>query len=297
MRALTEATGVTPSTVPSRRPQSLRRRRGKRLPLYLLAAGFGVLTALPFTFMVLAAFKSRGEFLENPFGLPQEATLANLSGLLTPEFGRYFVNSIVVTLVTVVATVGFGAMAAYPLARMNFRLSNPVLLLFLVGLMVPIHVTLIPIYTLTQSLGIYDTLGALFGPFIAFSLPLTIYVLVQFFRQIPDSLLEAAEMDGAGPWRTFWSVLLPLSMPALSTVAIVTFIFVWNEFIFGLILLSSPSNFVLPLGLQQFSGQFSVDVPGVMAALTLASLPTIAFFLVAQERVVKGLAAGALAGQ
>jgi raffinose/stachyose/melibiose transport system permease protein len=297
---MTTAVGPVPMSQPAlpiRRPRAAGRRLYKRIPLYLLAAGFAVLTALPFTFMVLAALKTRGEFLDNPFGLPQEATLANLSGLLTPEFGRYFLNSVVVTLVTVAATVGLGSMAAYPLARVSFRLSNAVLLLFLVGLMVPIHVTLIPIYSLTQSLGIYDTLGALFGPFIAFSLPLTVYVLVQFFRQVPDSLLEAAEMDGAGPWRTFWSVLLPLSVPALSTVAIITFIFVWNEFIFGLILLSSPSNFVLPLGLQQFSGNFSVDVPGVMAALTLASLPTILFFLAAQERVVKGLAAGALAGQ
>lgn len=277
--------------------QLLVRRAVRTVPLYVLALGLAVFGALPFVFMVLASLKTRGEFLANPFLLPQEATLANLLGLMTPEFGRYFVNSVVVTAVTVTATVALGAMAAYPLARVRFRLSNAVLVLFLVGLMVPIHVTLIPVFTLTQQIGIYDSLAALFGPFVAFSLPITIYVLVQFFKQVPDSLLQAAEIDGAGPWRVFFSVLLPLSGPALSTVAIINFIFVWNEFIFGLILLSSPENFVLPLGLQQFSGNFTIDVPGVMAALTLASLPTILFFLAAQERVVKGLAAGALAGQ
>lgn len=281
------------------RPATARRvgRAARQVPVYLLALGAAVFAGLPFTFMVLAALKTPGEFLQNPFLLPQEVTWQNFLGLLTSEFARYFANSLVVTTVTVAATVALGALAAYPLARLHFRLSNAVLLLFLVGLMIPIHVTLIPVYTLTQNLGLYDTLAALFGPFIAFSLPITVYVLVQFFRQVPDSLLAAAEIDGAGPVRQFWSVLLPLSVPALSTVSIINFIFAWNEFIFALILLSSPDNLVLPLGLQAFSGNFRIDVPGMMAALTLASLPTILFFLAAQERVVKGLAAGALAGQ
>lgn len=272
-------------------------RAARRFPVYLAACAAAVFSALPFTFMVLAALKTPGEFLQNPFLFPQEVTWQNFSGLLTAEFGRYFINSLVVAAVTVTATVALGALAAYPLARMRFRLSNPILALFLIGLMIPIHVTLIPVYTLTQNLGLYDSLAALFGPFIAFSLPITVYILVQFFRQVPDSLLAAAEIDGAGPVRQFWNVLLPLSVPALSTVSIINFIFVWNEFIFALILLSSPENLVLPLGLQAFSGNFRIDVPGLMAALTLASLPTILFFLAAQEKVVKGLSAGALAGQ
>jgi raffinose/stachyose/melibiose transport system permease protein len=130
-------------------------------------------------------------------------------------------------------------MAAYPLDRVKLPGCNADAAAVLVGLMVPITSRSSPIYSLTQTLGIYDTLGALFGPFIAFSLPLTVYVLVQFFRQVPDSLFEAAEMDGAGRGGRSGACCCRCPVPALSTVAIITFIFVWNEFIFGLILLSS----------------------------------------------------------
>lgn len=280
--------------------QSPLRRPSARLlgvPRYLLAIFFAVLAAFPFVFMVLAAFKTPGEFLDNPFLLPREATLENFFGLLTPEFGRYFVNSVIISTVAVAATVVIGALAAYPLARMNLRVTGPITILFLIGLMVPIHVTLIPIYVLTLQIGLYDNIAALIGPFVAFSLPVTVYVLIGFFRQIPEGILSAAKVDGAGHWRLFWQIIVPLSTPAISTVVIINFIFVWNEFVFALILLASPENFPLPLGLQDFSRQYQVDVPGVMAALTAASLPLIILFLVAQERVVSGLAAGALQGE
>lgn len=285
-------TAVTVRRPPRRGPAAI-----SASPKYLLAIALAAFAAFPFVFMVLASFKTPGEFLANPFGFPDEPTLQNFFGLLTVQFGRYFLNSIVVTVVTVGATVVLGALAAYPLSRMNLPFQGPVTLLFLVGLMVPIHVTLIPTYVLTQQLGLYNTLPALFGPFIAFSLPITIYVLIGFFRQIPDAILDAATVDGAGHWKRFTTIIVPLSGPAISTVAIINFLFVWNEFVFALILIGTPENFPLPLGLQDFSAQFRIDVPGVMAALTAASLPTILFFLVAQESVVTGLAAGAVQGE
>jgi raffinose/stachyose/melibiose transport system permease protein len=267
------------------------------VPLYVLATLFAVLAAFPFVFMVLASLKSQGEFLSNPFFLPSHVTWANFEGLLTPKFGAYFLNSVIVAAVTVTLTVVLGALAAYPLARMNLKINGPILLLFLGGLMVPIHVTLIPIYVMTQQSGLYDSVVALFGPYVAFSLPVTIYILVGFFKQVPESIMQAARVDGAGVWTVFTKILLPLSWPAISTVAIVNFIFVWNEFIFALVLLNSPGHFTLPLGLDDFSSLYRIDVPSVMAALTIASIPTILFFLIAQEKVVSGLAAGALQGE
>jgi len=269
----------------------------RQVPLYVVASLIAVLAAFPFAFMVLASFKGQGEFLANPFWLPQDVTLANFGGLLTPQFGTYFLNSIIAAAVTVTATVVLGTLAAYPLARMKLKLNGVVLIIFLAGMMVPIHVTLLPIYVLTQDLGIFDSLPALFGPLTAFSLPITIYVMVNFFRQIPEAIISAARIDGAGPWTVFRQILLPLSGPAISTVAIINFISVWNEFIFPLILLNTTANYTLPLGLSDFSAQFRIDVPGTMAALVLASIPTILFFLVAQEKVVSGLAAGALHGE
>lgn len=267
------------------------------VPRYLVATLFGVLALFPLAFMLLGAFKTPGEFLANPFGLPQAPTWQNFLGLLTPQFGRFFVNSLAIAVVTVVGACVLGALAAYPLSRIRTRLNSPVMLLFLMGLMIPIHVTLMPVYVLTQDLGVYDTLTAVFGPFIAFSLPVTVYVLSGFFQQLPDSVIEAARLDGAGYWRVFTRVVVPLSMPAISTVAIINFIFAWNDFIFALVLLSSPESFPIPLGLNQFSAQYRIDIPGVMSALTAATVPSVLFFLAAQEKVVSGLAAGALAGE
>lgn len=268
-----------------------------RIPVYLVAVLLAVLAAFPFAFMVLASFKTQGEFLDNPFWLPQEVTLQNFGGLMTPQFGRYFLNSIVITGVSVVGTVVLGALAAYPLARMSFKLNPLLLVLFLAGMMVPIHVTLIPLYVLTQNLGLFDNIVALFGPFIAFNLPITIYIMVNFFRQVPESILSAAHIDGAGVWTVFRQILIPLSMPAISTVAIVNFIAIWNDFIFPLILLNDVANYPLPLGLSDFASQYRIDVPGTMAALVVSSIPTILFFFVAQEKVVSGLGAGALHGE
>lgn len=267
------------------------------VPKYLIAILFAVIAAFPFAFMVMASFKTSGEFLNNPFWLPQKATLENFGGLMTPEFGRYFLNSIVITGVSVVGTVVLGTLAAYPLSRMKLKMNPVILVVFLAGMMVPIHVTLIPLYVLTQELGLFDNIVALFGPFIAFNLPITIYIMVGFFNQIPESILSAARIDGAGVWTVFRSILVPLSAPAISTVAIVNFIAIWNDFIFPLILLNDSANYPLPLGLSDFASQYRIDVPGTMAALVISSLPTILFFLVAQEKVVAGLGAGALNGE
>jgi raffinose/stachyose/melibiose transport system permease protein len=263
----------------------------------VIAAVAAVLCAFPFTFMVLGSLKTRGDFLEHPFGLPHQFTLANFTYLFSSNFGKYFLNSIVIAAVTVTGTVALAILAAYPLSRFRTRLNTPMMLLFLAGIMVPVHVTLIPIYVLTQQMRMYDSIGALFGPFIAFNLPIAVFVLASFFRQIPEALFDAARIDGAGHWRILRNVVVPLSGPAISTVAIITFIFVWNEFVFALVLLSSPQNYPLPLGLNAFYGQFSVNIPGMMAALTAATVPSFLFYLVAQERVVAGLAAGALRGE
>ena len=276
------------------RPRTFRWSRAARLVIATVAA---VLSLFPFVFMALGSLKTRGDFLDHPFGIPRELTFDNFANLFSADFGRYFRNSIIIAAVTVTGTVVLAILAAYPLSRFRTRLNTPMMLLFLAGIMVPVHVTLIPIYVLTQQMTMYDSIGALFGPFIAFNLPMAVFVLASFFRQIPEALFDAAKIDGAGHWRILRNVVVPVSGPAISTVAIITFIFVWNEFVFALVLLSSQRNYPLPLGLNAFYGQFSVNIPGMMAALTLATIPSILFYLLAQERVVSGLAAGALRGE
>lgn len=283
-----------PASVPRARRAGRRKPGILRLVIALIAA---IVSVFPVVFMISGALKTRGGFLDNPFGIPTEVTLENFTNLIHSEFGKYFLNSIVIAIVTVTGTVVLAVLAAYPLSRFRTRLNTPMMLVFLAGIMIPVHVTLIPIYVLTQQMSMYDSIVGLFGPYIAFNLPIAVFVLATFFRQIPESLFDAAKIDGAGHWRILRSIVVPMSGPAISTVAVITYIFAWNEFVFALVLLSSSTNYPLPLGLNAFYGEFSVDIPGMMAALAVATLPSFLFFIAAQERVVSGLAAGALRGE
>ena len=169
------------------------------LPVVAILAG--VMSLFPVTFMLLGSVKTRGEFLANPFGIPHELTFTNFTGLLHSEFAKYFLNSIVIAVVTVSGTVVLAVLAAYPLSRFRTRLNTPTMLFFLAGIMIPVHVTLIPIYVLTQQMRMYDSIAGLFGPYMAFNLPTAVFVLAGFFRQISESLFDAAKIDGAGHWR------------------------------------------------------------------------------------------------
>ncbi|QBI20613.1 carbohydrate ABC transporter permease [Egibacter rhizosphaerae] len=263
-------------------------------PLYLLAAIATLFALYPFLFMIQTALRTQGEFLQGPLGLPLPPTFENLEFVLSAQFLRYFLNSIVVSTISVGAATLFGAMAAYPLALMKFRSNRVIYVAFIAGLMIPIHAIIIPVFVLTLQIGLYDSIWALVGPYIGFSLPITVLILTEFFRGLPREILEAASVDGAGHFRRFWSVLLPLAKPAVATVSIYNLIFIWNEFIFALTLTSSRSNATLPVGLRELFGQFGVNVPAVMMALTAASLPVLIFYFFAQDRVMQGLTAGAV---
>lgn len=266
----------------------------KKFPLYVIALVLLVFTGFPFLYMISSSLKTRTEFFEKPYSLFSSFSLENYQAVFTMGLSRYFLNSILVSVVAVFAVMIVAALASYPLSRMKFKLNRVVFLLFISGMMLPIHATLIPVFKLSQSMGLYDTVWALLGPYIAFSLPISIFILTQFMQEIPASLEEAAKIDGCTHFGIFWRVILPMLTPALMTVLIYNFIHLWNEFIFALVLISSPENMTLPLGLQDFKGEFSVNIPGLMAALTLASLPILMVYIFSQEKVVKGLAGGAV---
>lgn len=268
----------------------------QKLPVYIVAIILLLFTGIPFFFMVNTSLKSQFEFLQSPWSIPTSLYLDNFISIFQSSFATYFVNSIIISLTSVILVVIFASLVSYPLARIKFKLSQPVYLLFLVGMMIPVHSTLIPIFVLTQKIGLYNNLWGLLGPYIAFALPVSIVIFVQFMKEIPNELVEAARIDGAGHFGIFWRVLFPLLTPAVSTVFIYNFIHTWNEFIFALVLVQSDKSMTLPLGLREFYGEFSVDIPAMMAALTLASLPLLLVYFVAQRRVVEGLAAGSVKG-
>ncbi|MGX2960623.1 carbohydrate ABC transporter permease [Peribacillus sp. JNUCC 23] len=267
-----------------------------KMPLYLLAIILLIFTGLPYFLMINSSLKSQLEFMTSPWSLPNFLTFENYSKVLSSEFLRYFGNSLIVAVISVILVIVVSAMASYPLARMKFKLNRPLFILFMIGMMIPIHTTLIPIYLLTINIGLYDTIWGLIGPYVAFAIPVSVVIFTQFLQDIPAELEESAKIDGCGQFRLFWKILFPLLKPAVATVAIYNFIHIWNEFVFALVLTNSKENFTLPLGLRDFYGEFSVNVPGIMAALTLGSLPLLLVYFVAQEKIVRGIAAGSVKG-
>ena len=268
-----------------------------RIGVPLLALIWLAVTTLPFIFVVLTSLKTQEETFSEPvWALPAHFYLGNYWAVLRGPYLQYFANSAFVVGLSVMLIVLFSAMAAYAFARMRFRLNKLLFGLVVAGMIVPLHATLVPIYLLTRNLGIYDTQFALLGPYVALSLPISIFILTEFMRQIPRELEEAAQLDGCGPFKIFWRIFFPLSGPGLATVAIYNGIGLWNEFIFAYMLTSTPAHRTLPLAVWDFQGQYSSNIPAMLAVVTMTSLPLIVAYAFGQERVIKGMMAGSLKG-
>jgi raffinose/stachyose/melibiose transport system permease protein len=270
----------------------------KSIVIIALALLWLVIAGTPFIFMIQTGFKEQFELLTNPvWALPHSPTLSNYTAVLFSErFFRSLLNSGLVGAISIVLILIISSMAAYVFAKIKFRFSNLFFGLIVAGLVVPIHVTLIPVYLFTINIGLYDTLWALIGPYVAFSIPVSVFILTEFVRQIPRELEEAARIDGCGPMSTFFRIILPLMQPGLVTIGIYNAVLLWNEFVFAFILTSSPNSRTLPLAIWDFQGQYSANIPVIMALLTLATIPLIIAYIVGQEQLVKGITAGAVKG-
>ena len=256
-----------------------------------------VVTTLPFIFVVMTSLKSQQEtFSGSVWSLPEKLNFENYLAVLNGGFWTYLRNSVFVLVTSIILILVISSMAAYAFARLRFRLNKPLFGLIVAGMIVPIHITLIPIYLLIRNVGLYDTPFALIGPYVATALPVSIFILTEFMRQIPKELEEAAKLDGCGAFGIFWKVFLPLSGPGLSTVAIYNSIGLWNEFIFAYVLTSNPANRTLPLAIWDFQGQYASNIPAILSVVTLTSLPLIVAYAFGQERIVKGMMAGSLKG-
>ncbi|MCW5320699.1 carbohydrate ABC transporter permease [Verminephrobacter aporrectodeae subsp. tuberculatae] len=265
--------------------------------LWTLALGWLAVTLLPLAFVVFTSLKSQQDTFDRPvWALPSRWDWSHYATVLHSGFFIYLRNSVFVVGVSVVLIVLVSAMAAYALSRLKFRFNRALFGLIVAAMIVPLHITLVPIYLMTRDLGLYDTPFALIGPYVATSLPVSIFILTEFMRQIPRELEEAAQIDGCGPLMIFLKIFLPLSGPGIATVAIYNGIHLWNEFIFAYVLTASPGNRTLPLALWDFQGEFSSNIPAMLAVVTLTSLPLIVAYAFGQERIVKGLMAGSLKG-
>jgi multiple sugar transport system permease protein len=271
--------------------------RRARMVLYLLLTLGLVLMVAPFVWMLLGAFKPRGEFLQSvPSWLPQNPTLDNFQRLVARlDFPRFFFNSIVVATVVTAGNLIFSPMLGYALAKIPFAGSRPLLLLVLATLMLPASATLIPLFVLMSTLGLVNTYPGLILPFLAGAFG--VFLTRQFFQGLPDELLEAARIDGAGEFRIFWTIAMPLATPVLATLGILTFLGSWNGFIYPLVMAQEPAMYTLPVALATFAtGQFQADHGMLMAGSVILVVPVLVIFVIVQRWVTEGIATTGLKG-
>ncbi len=264
---------------------------------FILAIFYLIVSFLPFIFMVLNSFKEKFEMLtKGVFELPASLDLSNYKEVLSGGFGRYFMNSVIVLVISLILLLFIASCASYPLARFKFKLANPIYGLIVACMSIPVHITLIPVFKMSQATGLYDSIWALIGPYVAFAVPISVFILTSFMKEIPREIEESAEIDGCGKIKMFFSMILPLSKPGLATLAIYNGVNMWNEFSFAYTLTQSSENRTLPLAIWEFQGQYSMNTPMIMAVLTLTLLPMIVMFIIFQDKLVKGMTAGAVKG-
>lgn len=264
---------------------------------FILAIGAAIVSFMPFVFMVLNSFKEKFEMLtKGVFQLPDKLNWSNYTEVLTGGFGNYFKNSVIVLAISLILLLFISACASYPLARFKFKMAQPIYAIIVACMSIPVHITLIPVFKMSKSTGLYDTIWSLIGPYIAFAVPISVFILTSFMKEIPREIEESAEIDGCGKIQMFFSMILPLSKPGMATLAIYNGVNMWNEFSFANTLTQSAQNRTLPLAIWEFQGQYSMNTPMIMAVLTLTLLPMVIMFIVFQDKLVKGMTAGAVKG-
>ncbi|GLW73832.1 sugar ABC transporter permease [Kitasatospora phosalacinea] len=263
---------------------------------YFVALLFIGVCVAPVLYIVLGGFRTNSQISTSPAGLPEPWVVSNyLNVLKSVTFWGEFANSLVVALASTVGTVILGLMVSFVLARYDFRFKGAMYSLFAAGLMFPMVIAITPLYIVIKDLGLVDNLLGVIVPQIAFGLPTTVIILVPFLRAIPKEIEEAAAIDGTGRLGFFFRMVIPLSRPGVVTVGILGFIGSWNNYVLPLYVLNSQANFTLPLGVQAFSSQYSVDTAKVLAFTSLAMLPAMAFFAAFEKKIVGGLT-GAVKG-
>jgi raffinose/stachyose/melibiose transport system permease protein len=267
-----------------------------RRPNVLGAAGaflwLGIIIVPIYYIVITSLRRQEGYFTDNQLLPPLNPTLESYGQVLERGFLLYFTNSVIVTVASVAVTVIVSLMAAFVIVRSNRWTAKASFSLLLMGLAIPLQATIVPLFYMISKAGLYDSLWAIILPSIGFAIPVTVLILVNFVRDIPRELFDSMRVDGSGQWRILWSLVAPLARPAIVTVAVYDALTVWNAFLFALVLTQSPENRVLPLSLWTFQGEFNVNVPGIMAAVVLSTIPILVLYILGRRQLVSGMTAG-----
>ena len=246
--------------------------------LYLVLTLLALLTLYPFLFMVQSSLRSTSAFLANPFGFPTSPLWSNYSRAAS-SIWRYGLNSLIVTGATVVITVASASTLAYATGRLRFQGREAVFYISIAMMMVPFFILLVPLFLWLKQLGILNTYQGLVLPYSAFNLSLAIFILRRVFEDLDEVLFEACRIDGGSEWTAFWRIAVPLARPIIGTVAFLTAIATWNDFLLAFLTLTNPSLFTLPLGEVEFTTRYSVEYGPLMAAYTIGSAPLVLLFV------------------
>ncbi len=265
--------------------------------IYIILTLLAAVYVLPLLWIVLVSFKTNAEVFSNPFGLPEVWQLGNyIFAWNTGKLGVALKNSFVVCTVTLIVSLLFGAMAAFGIARMKWKLSGAALIYFMIGMMVPVHCILIPLFVVFSKIGLTNSLGGLMLPYITFALPITIFILVGFFRSMPREIFEAACIDGCSIYRIFFNIALPLVKTGLFVTGLMSFVATWNELLVAMVFISDPMKKTLPVTLTYFVGPYATNYVQMFAAIVIAVLPTIIVYSMFSNQIVSGLTMGAIKG-
>lgn len=283
-----------------KRPGRLARMGVIGIARYVILVSVAAVIVVPIIFAVLGGAKTNGQLVSDPVGLPDPWVFSNYTDVLfganAAVFWGELLNSLIIATVAVALTVGLASLAAFTFARLVFRGREALYTLFTLGLLFPSAVAILPLYILVRELGLSGNLLGVALPQAAFGLPLTIIILRPFFKSIPLELEDAAKIDGCSTFGFFWRVLLPLARPALATVSILAIVGTWNAFMLPLILLNGADQWTLPLGVMNFSTEYTDDQARILAFTVMSILPAVLFYLVAERQIVSGLTAGGVKG-
>lgn len=274
-----------------------KRVRPAAILLYLCLGFLVVLYLAPLVWMVTVSLKTNAEVFASPFALPKVPQLENYIFAWTKGYlGRAMLNSLIVCGISLVASLFLGAMAAFAIARMQWKMSGMVMTYFLIGMMVPVHCVLIPLFVRFSAWGLTDSLMGLILPYVTFSLPMTIFLMTGFFKGMPGEMFEAACMDGGSVFDCFFRIALPLAKTGLSVAGMMSFVGNWNELLLAMVFISDTTKKTLPVTLTYFVGPYSTNYVQMFAAVIIAIAPTILVYCLFSNQIVDGLTAGAVKG-
>lgn len=265
--------------------------------IYVFFSLLVVLYIAPIVWIAITSLKTRPEIYNDPFGLPKTLQWGNYSFAWTAgKLGTAMLNSLFVCVVTLAFTMLFGSMAAFAIGRLKWKLSGAAMLYILIGMMIPVHCVLIPLFVRFADMGLDNNLWGLILPYLTFSLPTCVYIMTGFFRSIPNELLESACIDGCSIYKTFYSICLPLSRTGLFVTGLMTFIGNWNELLLALVFVHDDTKKTLPVAVTKFVSPYQTNYEKMFPAILIAIVPSIVVYCLFSNQIVDGLTTGAVKG-